>query len=811
MGWRQLAIGSLSVVLVAAMLSPASGQTAAERCQRLREERQQELAQRRAEREAQQRQAAQREAAQRRGETGRPDTAPKSFERPEDGFALRTPAGWIEHGEASGQVRLQLAYINLPPGQRDAGSFRVLVAEPPPSQSLEDIARAWQQRIPFEGEARHQPLGRAEIDGLEAVVVQASGQTESMERTERGVFVQRGRKTYIFYTSSPANVQDRVLASARQIERSIKWLGEPEPGPAESGIAEAAPTPNEAADDDAAGKAVTGKAVAGKAVAGKAATGKATYAGDGITVEYPRDWRRQESAPLPQMKLLLHPGKTAEEIEPGDFAEHVALIVITPPAQERHLTSAQLGEQMIELARRDHAGFELLTSEPFTVGDQEGYLFTERYHNALGMHLQRTLIIAAHGGRHCFFQLVGNVGEVEPYVPVVKEMASTARFEKAEAAAEAAQRGPDAPVRTPPQARVAEEELAKVEAASQDLTEYKHDAGGITLRYPSVWKTIEEKPAVDVGTVLLHLAPDPLGIEGQVRVIVAMKDRKDVAERLHDEAESVASALAGGGRRTTHGSAPFGGNKRGAVVAYQADDSTRSTVCVAEHGDKVFILAFAAPAASFSAWRPVVYAMQRKVEWDPALEGQPIARRPATPASQTPSQPATPPQPAEPVKVVVPPALAAEVEAASKELATFDNNQIGVRFKHPAAWKEVEADAGAMNVYLQLGAPAVGGVQPLVTFGTFDKGPLSSSPRALVRLMGRMISESTQERDGVEGPIGNKAGYQAVYAGRQQHCLVAVVEHRNQMYMIAFAASPVAFEAWRPAVKAMLDSVEWID
>src|SRR5690606_32452690 len=125
MGWRQLAIGSLSVVLVAAMLSPASGQTAAERCQRLREERQQELAQRRAEREAQQRQAAQREAAQRRGETGRPDTAPKSFERPEDGFALRTPAGWIERGEPSRPARPPPADSNRPAGQRGAAAFRL--------------------------------------------------------------------------------------------------------------------------------------------------------------------------------------------------------------------------------------------------------------------------------------------------------------------------------------------------------------------------------------------------------------------------------------------------------------------------------------------------------------------------------------------------------------------------------------------------------------------------------------------------------------------------------------------------------------
>lgn len=434
---RLISLG-LCAALTVGFCATAQAETPAERRARQRAERAQQQAQRRAQQEA-----------ARRERQARPDASPRDLDRSEQGFTLRTTHGWIEHEQEGATAPLTLIYINLPAGQRDAGSFRVYIIDQPAPQPLAQIAEAWKQRTNLDGykpTAEPEPI---EIDGLEGLVLEAEGHAEDLDRAERAVFVQRGSQTYVFHTSTPINVRDRVMQAARAMERSIKWVGDPKPFPEP-------------------------KAEAPAAVA-------EVQASDVQTNEEPTPAAPEADA------------STAERTAPAD--------AVTEVAQEAP-------------AAADNARSSL----PDTVKE-------------------------------------------------------------------------------------------KVAAATKDLASFDDNQIGVRFKYPSAWP---ESPAQDA-TVLMQLAPESFDRDVQAFVTFGVLDKGPLTQNLQRFVPMTAVMTANGGQKTHAGEQAIGG-KPGYVAIYKGE-GVQSFVAAAEHRLQIYVFVYAAPDRSFEAWLPAMKAMVESVEW----------------------------------------------------------------------------------------------------------------------------------------------------------------------------------------------------
>jgi hypothetical protein len=206
----------------------------------------------------------------------RPDTQPKQIDKPERGFSLTSSAGWFERSDdLPSQVAVQLIYTLLPPGQRDAPTFRVYVRSQPAGRTLEQTVEAWKKLAAHDQPATYQKPQDTELDGLKAVALRGEGKIEGRAVVDRTVIAIRGSQAYVLHTESPKNVADRAIQSAVAMEKTWKWRGEVPAAP--PAVAAGSTKPASGDPDTAAAMAA-------------ASAGKALFDGtkDGFRLAYPK-------------------------------------------------------------------------------------------------------------------------------------------------------------------------------------------------------------------------------------------------------------------------------------------------------------------------------------------------------------------------------------------------------------------------------------------------------------------------------------------------------------------------------------------
>lgn len=592
---RRVTILGLCAGMLAVSHVPVHAQTAAQRRAQQREERARQMEQRRAQQQAAQRQ---REA--------RPDTSPQDIDRREDGFTLRTTQGWLVPEQESANSRLTLIYINLPPGQRDAGSFRVYMIDQPQPQPLARIAEAWIQKSNLEQRRQTGEPGKIEIDGLEGLVYEAEGHAQGLDRAERAVFVQRGSRTYVFHTSTPKNVRDRVMQAARAVERSIKWAGQPLPYP------ELEPeTPPPVADTPPATLERTPAQPAESSDRAQDATkpaddGRLRFEAPGIGLSYPAEWRRADPPPAPHIALALYPDKMIGEVAPGDYPENICLLIDDHPDDS---TPAATAKKMAEEIPGDR-----LESTPIKIGGADAHRVVLR-HKADGMDTQMMVICVIRDARQYIFVYTANADEYDQFLPGVNTMFESVQWTgKATAVADATPTAPpSASARRPTASAPSNGTKDKVAAAMQDLTSFDDAQIGLRFKHPAAWTETKPDDAMGNSAVLMQLATESFDRGVQPVVTFGVFDISPFTEDLSRFVPMTAMMTVGGNTRV-HAAEQAVGGKPGYVAIYKGEGAS-SFVAAAEHRMQIYTFVYAAPDRTFEAWLPAVKALIDTVEW----------------------------------------------------------------------------------------------------------------------------------------------------------------------------------------------------
>ncbi len=509
----------------------------------------------------------------------RPDVSPRAIDRSDQGFKLRTPAGWLLRDTNDKQADLELLYINLPPGQHDAGSFRAYVQDLSKPVSLEGIARSWKKPDRFDQPATFKPDEDVEIDGVKALAFDAEGHAQGLDRVERTVIAVRGRKAYVFHASSPKNVAIRVIPSARTIVSSIRWTGEPEPFP------EAPKTPPEPPKH-------------------------VMRLSDGFAFRLPARWKEHEENNVPATVVF-----TAS----GDAQAPVFRVY------RRQVRAGQTLDDLVQGWRgaRDGA-IEYDTGESLQLAGQDAVLLTGKTDNGLS---ERVLVTRREGDSYVLHLSVSTdeldlvlpgVQEMEQsfrYIAPARPMPETPRPAVANARNPATQPagkspGPQAPV--PQRPIVTPAMAATVEAASKELAKFGDFNAGFQFQYPSTWKEVEPDPAAGA-LLIVQLAAQPLGADEPAIFSAVVLDKDPLTANLANYALMMASLITDGGRKIRAEELKIG--EKVCHLAVVEGNDADGWVVAAEHRTQVYTFTFVAPLATFEAWQPALKAMIESLEW----------------------------------------------------------------------------------------------------------------------------------------------------------------------------------------------------
>jgi hypothetical protein len=581
--------------LIAPFCAGVQAETQAERNQRMRAEREQKAQQRKAEQEQRKRDAASERQAAQGGAAGgvvrHPEAVPRDIDRSDEGFTLRTVAGWLERADEGQEgVALQLIYVNLPVGQQDAGSFRVYVKELERPQTLDESAEAWKKNARWEGEARYGTIERFALDGVQAIAIPAEGTSEGIERVERTTIAHRGGKAYVIHTSSPKNVQTSVINTAKQMERSLKWKGE-----------------------------VTAMPEAPQEAPTSAVIDRTTH---GYTFVPAAGWKEFEKQPQGQMTaqvalLERFPGveyAPTFRVYTYELARARSLEQMVEGWKKRQQFDAPPAFSPVESLTIDGLDALAVQVDGKTGGRESVYraVFVQRGRReyVLDTITDKRLADRVLPAAQAMEQSLKWVGEVKPWPEVAKAPAPASPPAPAGDAAPAAPGAPAAAA-APAERVVAVSARMKqnVEEASKNLKTFDDEQVGLRFSYPSAWE--ESKEAA--GTFVLQFLAEGESDEIQPTFSFGTFDKSPLAPDPPRTAQFLARMALGKGKAVTNEAFTTGG-KPGHLLIYHGEDA-RALTFVTEHRNQMYTLVFVAADADFEAWLPAVKAMLATVAW----------------------------------------------------------------------------------------------------------------------------------------------------------------------------------------------------